>query len=152
LFNLFYIEIIGLVMARKTRCSNFAILHFSVLQHRKMMKTIIRLLAISGAVGIFVISRSHRKVEPEIDVSAENYDARSTSAAEIVIHPSESCLTDAEQTFVSLCSCKADNRGLHQNVIAFSLYGNFSDPKHFDRYVDPIKATLANISQVYPGK
>ena len=68
-----------------------------------------------------------------------------------VQHPSEACSTDAEQTFISYCSCKADNRGLHQNVIAFSLYGNFSNPKHFDRYVDPIKATLANISLVYPG-
>ena len=61
---------------------------------------------------------------------------------------SEACTIDAKQAIVSLCSCKADNRGLHQNVIGFSLYGNFSDPKHFDRYVDPIKATLANITDL----
>lgn len=63
----------------------------------------------------------------------------------------EDCQLEAEKNFVSMCSCKADRRGLHQNVIAFSLYGNFSDAKHFTRYVDPIRILLANISQVYPG-
>ena len=53
--------------------------------------------------------------------------------------------------FVSMCSCDADRRGFHQNVIAYSLYGNFSNPKHFSRYVDPIKAILSNISESYPG-
>ena len=55
-------------------------------------------------------------------------------------------------SFASLCSCQADRRGLHQNVISYSLYGNFSDPKLFTRYVEPIKIILANISQSYPGK
>jgi hypothetical protein len=63
----------------------------------------------------------------------------------------EDCQSEAEKNFVSMCSCKADRRGLHQNVIAFSLYGNFSDANHFTRYVDPIRILLANISQVYPG-
>ena len=58
----------------------------------------------------------------------------------------------SEFSFASLCSCEADRRGLHQNVIAYSLYGNFSDPKLFTRYVEPIKIILANISQSYPGK
>ena len=62
------------------------------------------------------------------------------------------CRSEAEKNFVSMCSCSADRRGLHQNVIAFSLYGNFSDANHFTRYVDPIRILLANISQVYPGK
>lgn len=57
-----------------------------------------------------------------------------------------------QSKFVSLCSCDADKRGFHQNVIAYSLYGNFSNPKHFSRYVDPIKAILSNISESYPGK
>ena len=52
---------------------------------------------------------------------------------------------------VSMCSSKADERGFHQNVIAYSLYGNISDPKVFSRYVDPIKSILVNISQSYPG-
>lgn len=58
---------------------------------------------------------------------------------------------DDDNHFVSMCSSKADRRGLHQNVIAFSLYGNFSNRNHFIRYVDPIKNLIANISQVYPG-
>jgi len=53
--------------------------------------------------------------------------------------------------FISMCSCDADRRGRHQNVIAYSLYGNFSNPRHFSRYVDPIKAILSNISESYPG-
>ena len=53
--------------------------------------------------------------------------------------------------FVSYCSCKADRRGLNQNVIAYSLYGNLSNHDTFTRYVDPIKMIIANISQFYPG-
>jgi predicted RND superfamily exporter protein len=53
--------------------------------------------------------------------------------------------------FVSKCSSKSDNRGFHQNVIAFSVYGNFSSEKHYTRYVEPLKATIENISRVYPG-
>jgi hypothetical protein len=52
---------------------------------------------------------------------------------------------------VSYCSWEADRRGPQQNVISYSLYGNFSDPKHFKRYAEPIKFILANISQFYPG-
>ena len=52
---------------------------------------------------------------------------------------------------MSYCSKEADNRGPHQNVISYSLYGNFSDPKHFVRYTGAIKYILSNITQVYPG-
>ena len=60
---------------------------------------------------------------------------------------------DSRQNFSSsLCSCESDNRGFNQNVIAFSLYGNFSDPRHYERYVNPMKSILETINQVYPGK
>ena len=52
---------------------------------------------------------------------------------------------------VSYCSKESDSRGYHQSVISYSLYGNFSDPKHFRRYTGAIKYILSNISQVYPG-
>ena len=55
------------------------------------------------------------------------------------------------QLFLSLCSCESDNRGFNQNVIAFSLYGNFSDPQHYEQYVNPMKSILETINQVYPG-
>ena len=61
------------------------------------------------------------------------------------------CQQESEEKFVSYCSCDADRRGLNQNVIAYSLYGNFSNPRHFARYADPFKIILANISQSYPG-
>ena len=63
----------------------------------------------------------------------------------------ETCLRFNHQQFVSTCSCKADNRGLGQKVIAFSLYGNFSHSGHVHRYVEPMKAILANITRAYPG-
>ena len=51
----------------------------------------------------------------------------------------------------SYCSGKAHRRGLNQNVISYSLYGNFSDPRHYNRYAGAISYILSNISQVYPG-
>ena len=56
-----------------------------------------------------------------------------------------------QQKFVSYCSLEADNRSRQQNVISYSLYGNFSDPKIATRYLDPLKMILKNVSQVYPG-
>ena len=56
-----------------------------------------------------------------------------------------------KKTYPSYCSKEADSRGPHQNVISYSLYGNFSDPKHFNRYTGAIKYILSNITQVYPG-
>jgi hypothetical protein len=54
--------------------------------------------------------------------------------------------------FTSFCSSEADDRGPHQHVVALSLYGNFSDPLHFSRYVDPsLKIILSNFTQNYPG-
>ena len=54
-------------------------------------------------------------------------------------------------SMVSYCSMKSDLRDSHQNVISYSLYGNFSDPQHYLRYAEPIKYILSNISQFYPG-
>ena len=65
------------------------------------------------------------------------------------IHPILSITNDDPVT--SYCSRKADGRGLNQNVISYSLYGNFSDPRHHNRYAGPINYILTNISQVYPG-
>lgn len=53
--------------------------------------------------------------------------------------------------FFSMCSCKADNRGYHQNVIAFSIYGNFSNPGTVYRYIEPMKLILDKIVHSYPG-
>ena len=58
---------------------------------------------------------------------------------------------DSDGQMVSYCSLEADRRGPNQNVISYSLYGNFSDPKHFERYAEPIKFILPKIKQFYPG-
>ena len=57
-----------------------------------------------------------------------------------------------DEHFTSFCSSEADHRGPHQNVVALSLYGNFSHPAHFARYVDPsLKFILRNFTRNYPG-
>jgi len=51
-----------------------------------------------------------------------------------------------------LCSCKADNRGLHQNVVAYSLYGPFdTNPYHFAKYYSSMQANVERIQNVYKG-
>ncbi len=57
----------------------------------------------------------------------------------------------SESLAISTCSCKADRRGLRQNVVAYSLYGNFSDPEIIARYVDPMKNVIDFIRRAYPG-
>jgi len=39
-----------------------------------------------------------------------------------------------KKTYPSYCNKQADSRGPHQNVISYSLNGNFSDPKHFNQH------------------
>ena len=72
----------------------------------------------------------------------------STSSPQII----ESIQNRQSPSFVSYCSLEADKRGPHQNVIAFSLYGDFSNSTYATRYLDPFKMTIQNISQVYPSK
>ena len=67
----------------------------------------------------------------------------------VLLHEEE--ITPADPVLSSYCSLEADRSGPHQNVIAYSLYGDFSDPNHYARYAEPIKYILSNISQVYPG-
>lgn len=48
--------------------------------------------------------------------------------------------------------CKTDLlRGHHQNVIGYSLYGNWSDPEHYARYIAPMALVIQQTSQFYPG-
>ena len=117
-------------------------------------KRIIPLLSLSIAAGLFVVIVYNRAAEvngltnrfsleyfidkPTIEQS--EFEKRGPCEEE-----------DVEHKFVSFCSCKADRRGLNQNVIAYSLYGNFADERHFTRYVDPFKIILSNITQAYPG-
>ncbi len=61
----------------------------------------------------------------------------------------EDCFSEA--LAISTCSCRADRRGLRQRVMAFSLYGNLSDPEMRSRYVDPLMITINRVRQVYPG-
>ena len=50
------------------------------------------------------------------------------------------------------CSPSADRRGDHQNVISYSIYGNFSQLSIVYRYLNPFKETVATIPNFYPGE
>ena len=50
------------------------------------------------------------------------------------------------------CSFGADRRGDHQNVISYSIYGNFSQLSIVYRYLNPFKETVATIPNFYPGE
>ena len=114
-------------------------------------KRIFSLLCLIVSVGLFVtIVYSHAI---EVNSLANGFSLKSfvepIQRSNLNLQPKSAA--DEENKFVSYCSYEADRRGLNQNVIAFSLYGNFSDERHFTRYIDPFKIILSNISQVYPG-
>jgi hypothetical protein len=54
-------------------------------------------------------------------------------------------------SFKSTCSAAADRRGPNQNVIGYSMYGNFSDPTFYNSYLKWFGETLRTIPIKYPG-
>ena len=110
-------------------------------------KRIVLVFSVVIVVGIlFVITNQPSSSLDKIPFSLFSFNWKQ----KIQLGRSEVC--HSKFVFTSVCSCEADHRGLHQNVIAYSLYGNFSDSKLFTRYVEPIQMIMANISQSYPGK
>ena len=59
------------------------------------------------------------------------------------------CLSDSLS--ISTCGCRADRRGFHQKVVAYSLYGNFSDEKTYQRYVEPLVNVIDQVRSYFPG-
>ncbi|KAI9562940.1 hypothetical protein GHT06_010396 [Daphnia sinensis] len=53
--------------------------------------------------------------------------------------------------FKSVCSRDADERGPHQKIIAYSLYGNLSAPKFASKYLRFFRETLNSVPLAYPG-
>ena len=47
--------------------------------------------------------------------------------------------------------CRTDKRGFHQKVVSYSLYGNFSDPNKYERYVKPMIDVINQVQASYPG-
>jgi hypothetical protein len=84
--------------------------------------------------------------------AATLYIINGKQISDFLIMPSDGTTQLAADPVTSYCNGKADRRGLNQNVISYSLYGNFSDPRHYNRYAGAINYILSNISQVYPGK
>jgi len=118
-------------------------------------KRIIPFLSLSIAAGLLVVLVHNRAVNVNglasmrFSLVPSSYDVFPIEQPQFL--KQGPCQQGSEEKFVSYCSCEADRRGLNQNVIAYSLYGNFSNPRHFARYADPFKIILANISQYYPG-
>lgn len=56
------------------------------------------------------------------------------------------------QQFNSTCSWEADQRGPHQKIIGYSIYGELSKHKQrANRYLSCLKETLRIIPKAYPG-
>ncbi|XP_032798069.1 uncharacterized protein LOC116934719 isoform X2 [Daphnia magna] len=53
--------------------------------------------------------------------------------------------------FDSTCSRAADQRGPHQKIISYSIYGNFCRAEIAKKYLKPFIQTLTRIPSVYPG-
>jgi hypothetical protein len=60
-------------------------------------------------------------------------------------------MQDSSIFFRSTCSFKADQRGHHQRIIAYSLYGNLSSVDFIQKYFKPLNNTIASIPFIYPG-
>ena len=102
-------------------------------------KTFLLLLTVS----VFTYNRQRRSrqfsddasiLDDQLDVSDWNLESSS--------HPFQ---------FQSTCRFHADERGPHQNVISFSIYGNLTNENNFVRYVVPLKSTVERVASVYPG-
>ncbi len=52
---------------------------------------------------------------------------------------------------MSVCSERADQRGLNQKIISYSIYGNFSSPSVVNRYLKPLSKIVDQVSAIYPG-
>jgi len=130
-----------------------SIAHFSVSDYKRTFL----FLSLTITVGLFVAIVYSRATQVN-ELVVNRVTAKQQDGPAFVIDPidqlnyqPENNEDEDEQNFVSYCSYKADRRGLNQNVIAYSLYGNFSNENHFTRYADPLKIILSNISHVYPG-
>ncbi|XP_032783041.2 uncharacterized protein LOC116920961 [Daphnia magna] len=53
--------------------------------------------------------------------------------------------------FKSVCSRHADRRGAHQQIIAYSIFGNFSAPGFANQYLRFLRETLNSVPLAYPG-
>lgn len=51
----------------------------------------------------------------------------------------------------SKCSQQSDSRGKHQKVVAFSLFGELSDPSINFRYLLPLIENAKSLPLKYPG-
>lgn len=70
----------------------------------------------------------------------------------LVIEPIQiSYLNLEERKPLSTCSLTADRRGPHQKVIAYSIYGDFSQKEVVNRYLKPLRETIKTIPSIYPG-
>lgn len=66
-------------------------------------------------------------------------------------HRSYQKMQHVEEIF-STCSRRADARGFHQNVIAYSVYGPaLTQPELAGRYLKPLEETARHLPKLYPG-
>lgn len=55
-------------------------------------------------------------------------------------------------SFRSKCSRKSDSRGAHQKVIAYSVFGELSNPAMMEKFVKPLIENAIHLPSKLPGK
>ncbi|KAF2356099.1 hypothetical protein FHG87_013147 [Trinorchestia longiramus] len=55
------------------------------------------------------------------------------------------------QSARSLCSWSSSGRGDRQRVVAFSVYGPFSNPYHYAKYWSQVEPRVLDVTEKYPG-
>ncbi|XP_046632183.1 uncharacterized protein LOC124311857 [Daphnia pulicaria] len=95
-------------------------------------------------------------MKPVLSMNAaiENQVNKSTIGKSKTITISTTITTNMSATelkFKSTCSMAADHRGFHQNVIGYSIYGDFSDSNFYGQYLSVFSETLRTIPIRYPG-
>ncbi len=89
-----------------------------------------------------------------MNTAVDNQINKSTTGKSKTITIPTTITTNMSETtlkFKSTCSMAADRRGLHQSVIGYSIYGNFSDSNFYGQYLSLLSETLRTIPIRYPG-
>ena len=112
---------------------------------QKRFRNIFRLVCLFSLIFLIIFSCSNwRKPLPPSLVAIDTNQMPSITDEAL-----RNCTSDT--LAVSTCGCRGDQRGRHQNVIGFSLYGNLFDEEMQKRYVEAMVRVADQVRSAYPG-
>ena len=69
----------------------------------------------------------------------------------VQIPTNEALDCSSDTSAISTCGCRGDQRGHHQKVVSFALFGNLSEEQTHDRYVEAMENVADQVRSAYPG-